>query len=502
MNTLPDNLLATCLQLSIKGCAETWRIRNYMRLQLVCTRFRRLVTQESPDVWHTVILPMYGAEKLTHAMGFLACRIPRNTIVSFTCMTRLPYNATFLRFLKAHAGSLDYIGLYDVDMLSAQTSVFNEPRCRPVFQGLSVLKTVSLTSRGHRHPPLMTLPPLPSLEKVILDIKHADVSLASDLIGPQPSLQSLVIYSWQKDRRTPIVGRNVCIMPWIRQLTSLCALEITMKYGDAQKLLENPDLAVLSTITKLKLTMYEPPSSYAFLRSFSHAVYATIKIDTGRNENDALEGVVFQHWVHVKELSLKHVRVGRAAQFLSEMSQMTKLQLRGCTVRTLEGLSKNTNLESLSIYDQELHDCAGLSALQQLQTLGLWAPNLTDASELGTLRQLRHLGLVECRHVRGVPWHCPHFTQNLESVRIFSGVCEDMTGKAHVPKLQVVELEGGNMDGVGKFLESVGTTQLQRVKWGGILTPGFVKRYPNATAILEEDYRRRKQLLGLLVSYT
>lgn len=494
METLPDTLILYCIELSLRGRPEKWRHRHCAHLQLVNTRFRRLVTRETPSTWHTVILPIYGAEKLTNATAFLAHRLPRNIVVSFSCMGHLPFGPTFFEFLNNHSGSLEYIGLYDINI---PTSILDLPQFRPVVQGLSKLKTLSMTSRGQRTIPALTLPPLPSLEKVILDIKGTDISALPDILGPQPSMNWLIVHAWRKNRQASLTGRSTCITPWLKTLVSLRTLEITMKYGDAQEIFKNEEDPTLMypSIIELKLTVYEHPTSYAFLKAFSNVHFAAVRVYSEEDVNESMQAVVLRDWVHVRHLSLKQVNVGPSAEFLSKMPRLNRLQLDGCGVQTLRGLEQNTSLATLWVYDDDLRDCFGVGALSKLRGLCLSAPGLTDASEIKALRNLVFLGLMQCTDLRGLPWDVPEFTQSLENIRICAAACSDIPDDTltYVPNLRIVELEGGDLQGVGKLLESVVESKatLRTLKWVGLLPREFAVAYPRAKALLFTEYQRK-----------
>ena len=492
IDTLPDTLLSYCFHLSLRGRPEKLRLRHCAALQLVCKRFRRVVTQASPEIWHTVILPMYGIQNLTNATAFLAHHIPRNTIVAFSCLNRIPFGQAFLEFLRNHAGSLDYVGLYDVNV---PTSVLDFPQFHAVVQGLSQLKTLSLTSGGHQNLPALALPPLPSLEKVTLDIKGADVTVVPDIIGTQPALNWLVVHAWRKRRHASLTGRSPCITPWLKTLASLRTLEITMKFGDAHEIFKNEDGTTYPTLIELNLTLYEHPTSYAFLKSFSHVHFAAVRVFSADDIDDSLQAIVLRNWVHIRHLSLKQINVGRSAECLSEMPHLNRLQLDGCGVHTLRGLKHNTSLATLWVYDDNLQDCYGVGGLQKLRGICLSAPRLTDASDIQTLRNLVFLGLMQCVRLRGLPWHISEFTQTLENVRLCAAVCSDIDAQhlTKVPNLKIVELEGGDLHGVGKLLESAVKSKatLKTLKWVGLLPREFRIEYPRATALLIKESERR-----------
>ena len=455
-----------------------------MKLQIVSKRFRRIVTQESPEMWHTVMLP--NTRHLLRTVAFLANRIPRNTVISFSSQTFVPLGSCVLQFLKNHARSLEYIGLYDVNLVGKDTSWLNHTAFRPVFQGLSALETLSLVCRGHTFPPKMTLPPLPSLKKVTLDIKGADVCAAPDILGCQPSLEVLIVYSWRKYRQASLTGTTTCITPWLKSLVSLHALEVTMKYEDAHEIFNNEGFIAHPTITELSLNVWTPPSSYAFLTLFSNVVRAAVQVHApARCLDNSLYAPALLQWVHVKQLMLKQVRIGHDAEFVAGLPRLQKVHLEDCGVWTLKGLESTTQLHTVWISDVELYSCEGIGTLTHLRSLCLSGTCLTDVSELKTLRTLVFLGLLNCQYLRGVPWDVPEFTRTLEYVRLCADVCLDMDAPASLPNVKAVDLQGAN-DGVGKFLESVVSSKatLKRLIWRGLMTDEFVTRYPHAASLV------------------
>jgi hypothetical protein len=336
------------------------------------------------------------------------------------------------------------------------------------------------------------------LEKIVLDIKGTDVTIVPDLIGTQPALNWLVVHAWRKNRQASLTGRTPCITPWLKTLVSLRTLEITMKYGDAHEILRNEDHTVHPSIIELNLTLYDHPTSYAFLTSFSNVRFAAVRVYSDEDIDDSLHAVVLRNWVHIRHLSLKKVNIGRAAECLSELPHLNRLQVDGCGVQTLKGLRHNTSLATLWVYDDNLQDCYGVGGLPKLRGLCLCAPRLTDASDIGTLRHLVFLGLMNCNYLRGLPWDVPAFTQNLENVRLCAGVCSDIDSRhlTHVPNLKIVELEGGDLHGVGKLLESVVKSKatLSTLKWVGLLPPEFATMYPRALAMLLKESERRNRV--------
>lgn len=492
------DVLRRVIEEAVASRPPRWRMRTLMRLMAV-SRELRAVVRTTPALWRDVLVPAAG-DKASDAVCRCLASLPRNTVISLTAVAPLPLNHAFLEALEAHGDSLQAVVCARQNHASVP-GVFS--RWRPAWAAARALITLSLTVDVCNAPIMPTLPPLPALRNVFLDLRQATLAAAPAFIGIQPAMVRLRVYAETRDPAIPPGTPSPILTGWLAQQPSLQKLGLSFVQGDLHDVLR--PVCALDRVTEITLSVFDTPSSYVFARAFPNVEQVAIHVHRRRPPAAGVADAPmpahgaplppFQTWTKLRVASLKRVPLGPFGGPLRHLTTLEKLHLDRCGLTTTDELRHLTRLRLLCVADAvvSLH---GVGALTALTSLSVLSPVLDDAGDLHQLAGLRDLAIDGSQWFFPTPWHVPSFTAPLKSVwasRYAAAVMHAET-VAPMPALQTMHVHGGTMDEVGPLMErGAESAVLRRLRWTGTVTADGASRFPRAAAAIASTINKRKR---------
>ncbi len=485
---VPRHLVSRVIECMVEG--ERHRMRHLLRVMATCRDVKGVVL-ETPALWRHVVVPATG-DVASKAVCRLLLAIPRNTVITLTANGPLPMHHAFLEALEAHGKSLCAVVCERQNDVTPVRGVV--PRWRPSWSAATALTTLTLVVDVANSPKMPMLPPLRSLRSACIEVRHGTIGAIPSILGVQPVLARLRMRAERRDFRVPHGTPMPNLTPWLAQHPALQKLAMSFLQGNVHDVLR--PVCVLLGVTELDLSVFETPMTYEFARVFPNVEQAAVHVHCRPVEVVIPPSVApLLTWQHLRVASLKHVPLGPDGASLTQLTTLEKLHIERCRFTTLEALRPLTRLRYLCVRDP-VASLEGVGTLTALTSLTVTSPVLEDAGDLCHLTRLRDITLDASQWFFPTPWHVPSFTATLESVWVSQYAATVMFEQtaAPMPALKTLYVYGGGADEVGQLMEHAARSpSLRRMRWTGVVTAAFARRYPRATAALAMPRKSKRR---------
>lgn len=455
---LPDELLAQCLLKTTFYSGLITSLREFAKLQMVCTRFRDIVRHHCPDAWTHICLPhgCFSKDGLRSFATFLSTVIDPRSITLFEAQPEGWEMDRVCDILDAASNSLRKMILKTC--LSCRP---HRPRLSRTLSNLSALTHLCITNTLEF---VYIIPTIPTLQYLSIQLPgNMPVHSIEGFVARQPALEELYMHANGHDPALEGGCRSICT--FLLKLPLLRTLELRLGHVDLDQLLDCP---VPLPVVHLGVEVWNPVRSCECLRAFHFL--QDIRVKSIRVPLSYQEPDPFPVMPHLRQADFFNVYLGASAEAISAWTGLTELTLTNCRPRQLDGLSAMTSMHELVVEDNHfIHSLRGLGGLHCLQTFVCSGP-LLDAAALAGVTQLKALKLVACsQFVKNVPWE--RLAPSLEMLVVCPQALRGSSA-ASFPRLTKVKLEGmvksaDDEVSVGTFLNNLNPETMERVEWNG-----------------------------------
>jgi hypothetical protein len=479
-SSVPRDVWVRVIAAAVEHVRDQHRIQTILRITAVSKTLMDAALG-APELWTNIIVPAARDATVISVCRLLA-RLPRDSIETLGTRGAICINAAFRTTLDRHAGSLEHL-----EVAAAPGSLRLS-----TLSMLRSLRTLCLAV-DMIHSTLGTLPPLPELRAVRLDISHGTVGDAPSVLGNQPALMDVMLHAEHTSLFLEPSHPVEPITPWLARHPKLRSLHLSMFHGDLNTVLQPTD--TLFGMTMLNINVYRQPSAYEFVQSFPDLVSVAILVHR-RLEIAAPTPVradAFRHWSPaLRTVKLKRVNLGPDGIPIQGLTTLETLYLKYCGVTTLTGLTQLRALKDLYV-EGCLVTLDGVGSLTALESLDAVSHHLEHAGDLHSLRGLKFLKLDVSQWWNArTHWQTHAFTSSLVAMCLSDSAVdvfpEDMP-IAPFDSLRKLVVTGGSAHAVGPFLEAVAMkaqNKVPKMKWigGSGITLEFERHYPRATSVL------------------
>lgn len=206
-------------------------------------------------------------------------------------------------------------------------------------------------------------------------------------LNPERSIEDHVEYINKNGiKKVLVIAEDIGFISHCPSITKVQLIAVSAGEFDYSPLYDLPSLEALEI----------PSMPVAGITAKNSANYAQMKSLRSLKVSDTAEGV--SNASELRTLSVDGVKKGCSdMQSLFSGTKLSDLTITNCGIKSLNGLEKETQLESLSLwYDRSLCDTKSIRSCDKtLKTLSIMnCPKITDLSFLCELRELEHLDLI------------------------------------------------------------------------------------------------------------
>lgn len=206
-------------------------------------------------------------------------------------------------------------------------------------------------------------------------------------LNPERSIEDHVEYINKNGiKKVLVIAEDIGFISHCPSITKVQLVAVSDGEFDYSPLYDLPSLEALEI----------PSMPVAGITAKNSADYARMKSLRSLKVSDTAEGV--SNASELRVLSVDGVKKGCSdMQSLFSGTKLSDLTITNCGIKSLNGLEKEAELESLSLwYDRSLCDTESIrSCAKTLKTLSIMnCPKITDLSFLCELRELEHLDLI------------------------------------------------------------------------------------------------------------
>ena len=509
---LPDELLGRCLLQALPPCPRSfWALQKFARHQTVCRKFRRVVKYECASVWEHADLRRRGNERsFAEFLSTLSEGVIKSVQVPLSNDMMCLLGSPSARCIR----SLDLV-------VSVPTAWPLGADMRALVGALGSLgsleeMTVAVWTGRYMPPSLFTAKSFPVLRSLTVDLKQALVPIvtAAEIFGDLPSLRELRVVSehlpagsdYEEDdgdyEEDDANKENLGVYSRAEQYTNLgphlaglpLLQDLVLQVGksDLARVLRLRDPCVelsLRAVTRLELSAWMIPSSYAFLESCPALRELDINLLGGPYRSVDAVATQLTTVRGLRSLTVYNVNIGRNAECLAGLTSLTSLDLGHVGLETLAGMGAMPQLLDCAVADHHLTSLRGLEGSPELRSLSCNADELCDASALRHFTALTSLRLSNCRRLARIPLQ--------EAAGMWASVqelvvCSELFARLpsptslRLPSLRKVFLGGDSVRGGGMLLECVAESgaPLESVVWRKLHGLQFAFNYPRAAWFL------------------